>query len=364
METDVTQTLETLSSPTAGTSDDARWAAVVRRDKAFDGQFYTSVLTTGIYCRPSCPARRPKRANVRFFATAEAAEAAGFRPCKRCRPDAPPLAEQHAAKVARACRVIENADGALKLAELAASTGLSPYHFHRIFRAIVGLTPKAYAAAHRQRRIRESLQRSDTVTEAIYEAGFNSSGRFYATATQVLGMTPAEFRAGGQDAVIRFAIGLCSLGSILVAASEKGVCAIMLGDDPEALLRDLQGRFARARLIGGDAAFEELAAKVIGLVEAPGSGWDLPLDIRGTAFQHQVWEALRDIPPGATASYTEIARRIGRPEAVRAVARACGANPVAVAIPCHRVVRTDGALSGYRWGVERKRALLARESKE
>jgi AraC family transcriptional regulator of adaptative response/methylated-DNA-[protein]-cysteine methyltransferase len=363
LEIGMTRTLERPphSHPAAG--DDARWAAVVRRDAAFDGQFYTSVLTTGIYCRPSCPARRPKRANVRFFATAEAAEAAGFRPCRRCRPDAPPLADLHAAKVAQACRLIENAEEPLRLAELAASTGLSPYHFHRIFRAIVGLTPKAYAAAHRQRRIRESLQRSDTVTEAIYAAGFNSSGRFYATSTPVLGMTPAEFRAGGQDAVIRFAIGLCSLGSILVAATEKGVCAILLGDDPEALLRGLQDRFPRARLIGADAAFEALAARVIGHVEAPGSRWDLPLDIRGTAFQHRVWEALRDIPRGTTASYTEIARRIGRPEAVRAVARACGANPVAVAIPCHRVVRTDGALSGYRWGVERKRALLARETK-
>jgi AraC family transcriptional regulator of adaptative response/methylated-DNA-[protein]-cysteine methyltransferase len=359
----MTRTLERPpnSHPAA---DDERWAAVVARDKAFEGQFYYSVATTGIYCRPGCPARLPKRANVRFYRTRAAAEAAGFRPCKRCKPDAPSLAEQYASRVAEACRVIEDAEEPLRLDALAARFGLSPYHFHRIFKSILGVTPRAYAMAHRQQRMRATLERSSTVTEAIYAAGFNSSGRFYAASSQALGMTPGEFRSGGENTEIRFAIGQCSLGSILVAASEKGVCAIMLGDDPEALLADLQGRFPRARLIGGDAAFEELTAKVIGLVEAPSSRWELPLDIRGTAFQHRVWQALRDIPPGTTASYTEIAERIGRPEAVRAVARACGANPVAVAIPCHRVVRSDGALSGYRWGLARKRALLAREAEE
>jgi AraC family transcriptional regulator of adaptative response/methylated-DNA-[protein]-cysteine methyltransferase len=344
-------------------ADDVRWAAVVARDKAFEGQFYYSVATTGIYCRPGCPARLPKRANVRFYRTRAAAEAAGFRPCKRCKPDAPSLAEQNATKVAEACRVIEDAEEPLRLDALAARVGLSPYHFHRIFKSILGVTPRAYASAHRQQRMRATLARSSTVTEAIYAAGFNSSGRFYAASSQALGMTPGEFRSGGANAEIRFAIGQCSLGSILVAASEKGVCAIMLGDDPDALLADLHGRFSRARLIGGDPAFEELTAKVVRFVEAPSSRWELPLDIRGTAFQHRVWEALRDIPPGTKASYTEIAERIGRPEAVRAVAQACGANPVAVAIPCHRVVRSDGALSGYRWGIERKRKLLAREKK-
>lgn len=358
----MTRTLERSSqSHTAG--DNARWAAVVARDKNFEGQFFYSVATTGVYCRPGCPARLPKRANVRFYGTQAAAEAAGFRPCKRCKPDAPPLGERYAAKIAAACRLIEDAEEPLRLDELAARLGVSPYHFHRMFKSVFGVTPKAYAVAHRQKRMRATLERSSTVTEAIYAAGFNSSGPFYASAPQALGMTPSEFRSGGGNSEIRFAIGQCSLGAILVAASEKGVCAIMLGDDPDALLRNLQDRFPRAHLIGADAAFESLTGKVIGLVEAPNSRCDLPLDIRGTAFQHRVWQALRDIPPGTTASYTEIARRIGRPEAVRAVAQACGANPLAVAIPCHRVVRTDGALSGYRWGIERKRKLLAREKK-
>jgi AraC family transcriptional regulator of adaptative response/methylated-DNA-[protein]-cysteine methyltransferase len=333
------------------------------RDQSFDGKFYYAVATTGVYCRPSCPARRPKRANVRFHKAAAEAEAAGFRPCKRCKPDRPTLADQYATKVAEACRLIEQAEEPLKLDALASVAGLSPYHFHRIFKAATGVTPKAYALAHRQERVRQKLTSSKTVTEAIYDAGFNSNGRFYATSTAVLGMTPTDYRSGGANAEIRFAIGECSLGSILIAATGKGVCAILLGDDPDALLRDLQDRFPRARLIGADRAFEQLAAKVIGFIEAPRSGLDLPLDVQGTAFQHRVWAALRAIPFGSTASYAEIATRIGEPKAVRAVAQACGANPVAVAIPCHRVVRRDGALSGYRWGIERKRVLLARETK-
>lgn len=344
-------------------SEDARWAAVAARDKASDGKFYYSVATTGVYCRPSCAARLAKRANIRFHDTCAGAEAAGFRPCKRCKPNEPALGELYAAKVAEACRLIEAAEEAPKLDELARTAGLSPYHFHRIFKAVTGVTPKAYTVAHRQKRVRETLERSTTVTEAIYEAGFNSSGRFYANSSQVLGMTPSNFRAGGANTGIKFAIGECSLGSILVAASAKGVCAILLGDDPEKLARDLQDRFPRAGLTGGDQDFEQLAAKVIGFVEAPKTGLDLPLDIRGTAFQHRVWQALRDIPFGSTVSYVEIAKRIGRPNAVRAVANACGANQLAVAIPCHRVVRNDGALSGYRWGVERKRTLLEREAK-
>ena len=344
-------------------ADDRHWAAVVAKDRSFDGGFYYSVATTGVYCRPSCAARLPKRANVRFHATRTDAEAAGFRACKRCKPDQPALSEHYAAKVAEACRLIEAAEEAPKLEELAEAIGLSPYHFHRIFKAVAGVTPKAYAVAHRQKRVRDTLERSTTVTEAIYEAGFNSNGRFYASSAQVLGMTPTQFRAGGANQTVRFAIGECSLGSVLVAASEKGVCAILLGDEPDALLRDLQDRFASAQLIGGDPEFERLAAQVIGFVEAPATGLDLPLDVRGTAFQHRVWTALRDIPFGSTASYAEIAKRIGRPEAVRAVAQACGANALAVAIPCHRVVRNDGGLSGYRWGVKRKRTLLDREAK-
>jgi AraC family transcriptional regulator of adaptative response/methylated-DNA-[protein]-cysteine methyltransferase len=349
-----------MQTQTAG--DEARWAAVVAKDRAADGDFLYSVRTTGVFCRPSCAARPARRENVAFHATAEAARAAGFRPCRRCRPEEPSLHERQAAAIALACRTIEDAETPPPLEALAKSAGLSPHHFHRTFKAIVGVTPRGYADARRTERVREGLRKADSVTEAIYDAGFNSGGRFYETAGDVLGMTPGAYRAGGRDAVIRFAVGQCSLGAVLVAASARGVCAILLGDDPAALVRDLQDRFDRAELVGGDAEFEALVARVVGMVEAPRLGLDLPLDVRGTAFQHRVWRALREIPPGETASYADIARSIGAPQAVRAVAGACAANPLAVAIPCHRVVRQDGALSGYRWGVERKRALLARES--
>jgi AraC family transcriptional regulator of adaptative response/methylated-DNA-[protein]-cysteine methyltransferase len=344
------------------TASDARWAAVVARDAAADGQFFYSVKSTGVYCRPSCGARQPRPENVAFHATAADAERAGFRPCKRCKPDQPARNEQQAAQVAELCRFIENADETPTLNALAERAGLSSFHLHRLFKEVTGLTPKAYAAAHRDRRVREALARSETVTDAIYDAGYNSNGRFYERSNEVLGMTPTRFRAGGADTDIRFAIGQCALGAILVAQSALGVCAIALGDDPDALARELQDRFPQARLIGGDPAFEQLVARVVGFVEAPGVGLDLPLDVRGTAFQQRVWQALREIPPGSTASYAEIAERIGSPKSVRAVAQACGANALAVAIPCHRVVRSDGALSGYRWGVERKSALLKREA--
>ena len=347
----------------AFSTDDARWEAVRRRDRAADGVFYYSVLTTGVYCRPSCASRLARRDNVAFHATCEEAEAAGFRPCQRCRPNEAPLAERHASVVAHACRLIEDAEEAPSLDALARSAGMSRFHFHRVFKAITGVTPKAYADARRAERVRDELAQCATVTGAIYGAGFNSSGRFYAVSPDLLGMTQTEFRAGGNGAAIRFAVGECSLGSILVAATGKGVCAILFGDDPDALVRDLQDRFPKARLIGADEEFERLVATVVGFVEAPGQGLDLPLDVRGTAFQQRVWQALRGIPSGSTASYAEIARRIGRPRAVRAVAQACAANALAVAIPCHRVVRTDGSLSGYRWGVERKRALLDREAR-
>jgi len=347
---------------TAITSDEARWAAVIAKDRAADDAFVYSVRTTGVYCRPSCAARPARRENVAFHMTAEAARAAGFRACKRCRPDEPPLAERYAVAVGEACRIIEAAEIAPSLATLSRRAGMSPYHFHRVFKSVAGVTPKAYAEAHRSRKVRQALASSETVTDAIYDAGFNSGGRFYAKSAQVLGMTPTRFRAGGERATIRFAIGECSLGAILVAATEVGVCAILLGDDPEALIRDLQDRFDRATLVGGDGEFEALVAQVVGFVEQPRLGLDLPLDVRGTAFQQRVWQALRDIPAGQTAGYLDIAARIGAPKAVRAVAQACAANAIAVAIPCHRVVRTDGALSGYRWGVERKRALLDREA--
>ena len=345
----------------AATVHDPRWAAVVARDRRADGTFYYSVSTTGVYCRPSCGSRRANPKNVRFHRTTADAERAGFRPCKRCRPDQPGLEQRDAARVADICRVIEAADEMPSLATLATRAGLSPYHFHRVFKAITGVTPKAYATAHRTKRVRNELTRRKTVTEAIYDAGFNSGGRFYETSDQLLGMTPTDYRAGGAHTEIRFAVGECSLGSILVAQSAKGVCAILLGDDPDALVRDVQDRFPHATLLGGEAAFEQTIARVIGFVEAPALGLDLPLDVRGTAFQQRVWQALREIPLGSTASYTEIAARIGVPNGARAVAQACGANALAVAIPCHRVVRTDGSLSGYRWGIERKHKLLQRE---
>lgn len=348
-------------APPAFASDDERWAAVTRHDRSADGAFYYSVRTTGVYCRPSCSARLARRENVRFHDTCADAERGGFRPCKRCRPDEASLAERQAAAVAAACRAIERADMLPSLDELAQVAGMSRFHFHRVFKSLTGVTPKAYAEAQRNRRVRDELARSATVTEAIYGAGFNSNGRFYATSAERLGMTPTAYRAGGDGAAIRFAVGECWLGSIAVAATDKGVCAILLGDDPDTLVRDLQDCFSKAQLIGGDAAFERWVAQVVGFVDAPSRGLNLPLDVQGTAFQQQVWRALRAIPTGSTASYADIARRIGRPRAVRAVAQACGANRLAVAIPCHRVVRSDGTLSGYRWGVERKQALLERE---
>ena len=359
-----TQRTQPAAALAVATTSDPRWAAIVARDPKADGSFFYSVKTTGVYCRPSCAARLARPENVRFHATCEDAERAGFRPCKRCKPDQPVLAMQYAEKVTQACRIIEESEQVPGLEDLAKRVGLSKYHFHRVFKQVTGLTPKAYAVAHRENRMRDQLGNSGSVTDAIFDAGYNSNSRFYEKSNQVLGMTPSRYRAGGANTQIRFAIGACSLGAILVAQSERGICAILLGDDPDALARDLQDRFPHAELIGGDADFEELVAKVVGFVEAPRIGLDLPLDVRGTAFQQRVWQALREIPAGQTASYTEIAHRIGAPKSVRAVAQACAANTLAVAIPCHRVVRNDGALSGYRWGVERKSALLNKEAEK
>jgi AraC family transcriptional regulator of adaptative response/methylated-DNA-[protein]-cysteine methyltransferase len=352
----------TSHSPNITTDQDPRWAAVVARDPQADGQFVYAVKTTGVYCNPSSLARLPKPQNVEFFDTAEQAQAAGYRPSKRAAKDQSAIAAQHAATVAAACRQIESAQELPALNELATAAGLSSFHFHRVFKAVTGLTPRGYAAAHRSRRVRERLTDGGSVTEALYDAGFNSNSRFYETADQLLGMKPTDYRAAGQNNDIRFAVGQCTLGAIVVAQSERGVCAILLGDDPQQLVCDLQDKFRRANLIGADQAFEQLIARVVGFIEAPALGLDLPLDVRGTAFQERVWQALRDIPVGSTASYADIARQIGAPKAVRAVAQACGANSLAVAIPCHRVVRSDGNLSGYRWGVERKRQLLEREA--
>jgi AraC family transcriptional regulator of adaptative response/methylated-DNA-[protein]-cysteine methyltransferase len=342
-------------------TDDPRWAQLVARDATADGQFLYSVATTGVYCRPGCAARTPAPRNVRFHADAASAEQAGFRPCQRCRPDLPPLAERQAAIVAGVCRRIEQAEEPLSLGELADGAGLSPHHFHRLFRAITGLTPKAYGDAHRASRVRAALNGGANVTEALYDAGYGSSGRFYAAADATLGMLPSAYRAGGSDTAIRYGIGPSSLGRVLAAMSDRGVCAILIGDDDDELAEDLRRRFPRADVIAADPDFAAIVEQVIAMVEAPGQGLALPLDIRGTAFQQRVWQELRAIPAGTTASYADIAARIGQPGAVRGVAGACAANRIAIAIPCHRVLRSDGAVSGYRWGVERKKLLLARE---
>jgi AraC family transcriptional regulator, regulatory protein of adaptative response / methylated-DNA-[protein]-cysteine methyltransferase len=352
---------KTLMRTPRSAADDPRWARIVARDKSADGAFWYSVSTTGVYCRPSCPSRVANPKNVELHDSLASARATGFRPCRRCKPDGLSIERENAALVEKACRMIELSEEEPSLEQLATAAGRSPGYFHRVFKAATGLTPKGYAAAHRASRVRHGLAAGSTVTGAIYDAGFNSSGRFYEKSTDMLGMTPSRYRAGGTNEEIRFAVGQTSLGAILVASSKKGVSSILLGDDPDTLVRDLQDRFPNACLIGGDRDYEALVARVVGFVEEPGIGLDLPLDIRGTAFQQRVWQALQEIPVGVTLCYAEIARRIGSPKAVRAVASACAANKLAVAIPCHRVIRNDGALSGYAWGVARKRALLARE---
>jgi len=356
----------TLDRPQPSTNpemaDDPRWARVVARDKTADGCFWYSVTTTGIYCRPSCPSRTANPKNIQLHDTLAAARATGFRPCKRCNPDGISIEGENAAIIAQACRLIEESEEQPSLNALAKAVGRSPSYFHRMFRTVTGLTPKDYAVAHRAAKVRQGLESSNSITEAMYDAGFNSSGRFYEKSTGLLGMTPTQYRAGGANEEIRFAVGETSLGAILVASSKKGVASILLGTDPDTLVRNLQDRFPKARLIGADGDYEALVARVVGFVEAPNLGLDLPLDVRGTAFQQRVWQALQEIPVGHTVSYAEVARRIGSPKAVRAVAGACAANYLAVAIPCHRVVRNDGSLSGYAWGVERKRLLLDREA--
>ncbi len=343
------------------TEQDPRWAAILARDSKADTLFVYGVKTTGVYCRPSSVSRLPRPENIEFFDTPAQAEAAGYRPSKRAAGDQTQRAAQDAQRVADACRHIEQAEIPPNLNTLATLAGLSPFHFHRIFKAVTGLTPKGYASAHRSQKVRNGLKAKQTVTNALYDAGFNSNSRFYESADQLLGMKPSDYKAGGTNSAILFAVGECSLGSILVAQSSRGVCAILLGDEPDQLVRDLQDQFPNADLVGADHNFEQLIAHVVGFIEAPALGLDLPLDLRGTAFQQRVWQALRDIPVGDTASYGQIAERIGAPKSFRAVAQACGANCLAVAIPCHRVVRNNGDLSGYRWGVERKQQLLDRE---
>jgi AraC family transcriptional regulator of adaptative response/methylated-DNA-[protein]-cysteine methyltransferase len=345
------------------TTDDQRWDAVTRRDRQADGSFLYGVKTTGVYCRPTCTSRLPKRSNVEFFATGAEARRVGYRACKKCQPEA--AGSQRVPDViVRACRLIEEAEEPPSLTELAEAVGLSPFYFHRLFKEAVGVTPRAYAAARRVERFRAGLREDQTVTRAMYGAGFASSSRCYEGSAEALGMTPGAYKNGGAGQAIRFAVARCYLGWVVVAATGRGVCLIEFGDTADRVRAEVAARFPRAELREAGAEFGEYVEQVLAFLEAPGQGLDLPLDIQGTAFQRRVWEALRAIPAGTTATYGEIAERIGQPTAVRAVARACAANRLAVAIPCHRVVRGDGELSGYRWGGGRKRELLDRERRE
>ena len=342
-------------------TEPARRRALATRDPAADGHFVYAVVTTGVFCRPSCAARPARPENLRFFAAPAAAAAAGYRPCQRCRPTEPPKAEREAALIARACRTIESAAEPPDLDALAQEASISRFHFHRLFRRVTGVTPRAYAAAFRAARTQAELQAGSSVTRSLHEAGFGSAGRFYAAAPAMLGMTPTAFRAGGAGETIDMAFGRAELGHVVVGFSERGICAILLGDDDATLDTDLRARFPRATIASAGPGRQALVEAVIALIDEPRAGHHLPLDIRGTAFQRRVWEALQGIPAGETVTYGALADRIGSPRAVRAVAGACAANPVAVAVPCHRVVGADGTLTGYRWGVARKRALLAAE---
>ena len=343
-------------------SKDERWEALVKRDPQTWGQFVYGVLTTGVYCRPTCRSRLPNRQNVRFFETGKEAEQAGFRPCKRCRPEAPDWEKPHTRTVLKACKMIDEADTQPSLKELAHAGGLSPFHFQRLFKKIVGVTPKQYATERRACLLRKNLKEDSTITDAMYHAGFGSSSRFYEKALATLGMKPSAYKNGAQDVRIRFAIVPCFLELVLVAATAQGICTIDFGNTAAALKESLQRRFPKAQFQDPDPRFTDMIAEVLAFLEDPHrNGLDLPLDIQGTAFQRRVWLALQEIPPGATVSYADIASRIGKPKAARAVAQACAANPIAVAIPCHRVVPGNGRLGGYRWGLERKRFLLERE---
>jgi AraC family transcriptional regulator of adaptative response/methylated-DNA-[protein]-cysteine methyltransferase len=340
---------------------DNQWNAVLQRDAMAVGQFVYAVRTTGIYCRPDCPSRRPNRRNVQFFSNSAAAQAAGFRACKRCQPNQ--AADRTAELLTQACRFIERADPTSNLADLAEHVGLSPHYLHRLFRKRLGITPKQYSAAQRAERLKSRLALGESVTQAIYGAGFGASGRCYAQAPNILGMTPKQYRDQGKNTRVRIATAACSLGRVLVAVTAKGICQIAIGDDDAALETELLSLLPAAEEVMPDEEFAGLLAAVVSLIDSPTNDVALPLDIRGTVFQQKVWLALRAIPPGETHSYSEVARAVGRPDAVRAVASACAANTIAVAVPCHRVVRNDGTLGGYRWGIERKRSLLERESR-
>ncbi|URW75950.1 bifunctional DNA-binding transcriptional regulator/O6-methylguanine-DNA methyltransferase Ada [Sphingomonas donggukensis] len=335
--------------------DDARaWAAFVSRDRRYDGRVIGAVTTTGIYCKPSCPARRPKREHVVFYPDAEAARAAGYRACLRCLPDA---VGRDRVAVAEAVALLEAAENSIGLDALAARVGYAPHHFHRLFKRATGVTPAAYARGLKARRAADALGGEETVTAAIYDAGYSAPSRFYETAPARLGMTPSAWKRGGAGVTIRWTVADTSLGALLIAATDKGLCRVAFDED----WASLSMRFPNAEIVQGGAALADLAARVVGEVESPGRHTDLPLDVQGTAFQEAVWAALKAIPKGETRSYAQIAAAAGSPYAVRAVGTACGSNNVAVVIPCHRVTRSDGAVGGYAYGPTRKAALLKRE---
>ncbi len=340
------------------TKTQSQWQQVLERDARQDGRFVFAVRTTGIYCRPSCPSRRPSRTSVEFFAGPNDAERAGYRACLRCRPTEIAAQAQY---VARARQVLDRAEEPVTLAELSRQVGLSSFHLQRLFKRVTGLSPREYQAARRMSQVKSGLRQGESVTTALYNAGFGSPSRLYEKAPQQLGMTPGEYRRGGAGTNITFAIIPTELGRMLVAATERGLCAVRFGDTVTELERGLRSEFHAARLLRDDAGMERLVGTLLALIRGENVTIDLPLDVRATAFQMKVWEKLRQIPTGETRSYSDIAREIGNPSAVRAVARACAANPVALAVPCHRVVRSNGDLSGYRWGIERKEKLLARE---
>lgn len=343
------------------TTEQSRWNAVLTRDRCAEGSFYYAVKSTGVYCRPGCSSRLPQRGNVEFFDTCAQAEEAGYRPCKRCAPDSASPEELIFQAITRACRRLEQEETPPALGELAADAGLSPSRFHRLFKKIVGVTPKQFGAAKQAQRFRDHLKSGQSVTDAIYEAGFGSSRRPYEKSGDHLAMSPSIFRKGAEGLVIRYSVASCYLGWVVVASTERGICAIEFGSDPEVLPSSLRSSFPRARIERAGADFQSVVDKVVRFIEAPDRSWAVPLDIQGTVFQERVWRALRDIPPAVTASYAEMADRIGCRTAARAVAQACAANKLAVVVPCHRVIRSDGNLGGYRWGLERKRTLLSRE---
>ena len=340
---------------------DRCWAAVENRDAGADGSFYYGVRTTGVYCRPGCPSRRPLRANTAFFATTSEAEAAGLRACKRCRPTDASTASRHIAAIEKACALLRTSETIPSLGELAAAAAISRFHFHRVFKQVTGATPRDYARTHRLGLLAQRLDAGEKVTEAIYASGFGSSSRAYEAAPAALGMTPGARRRAGDGETIRYVTVATPLGWALVAATARGVCLTALGDDRERLAAMVRERFPAALLVAEDAALKDWAEQIVRFITDPGQTPDLPLDIRGTALQTRVWRALQRIPLGRTATYAEIARALGQPKAVRAVAQACAANNLALLVPCHRVIREDGDLAGYRWGLERKRALLERE---